>query len=257
MDLHTRFAVQYLQERGIKLETALAEGIEICTSRILPRDLRLRLGFDTWDNRKSGLSELIEEAIWFPCVDANGTIRSYVLRPFPSLASKDGNTVKFLTARDADSYPFVPRKTWAAREKGNQPLVLTEGPCKALAVLDEGGLPISVGGVWLACKKNENGASELHPTILGNFLIRGRTVLLAFDADYARNPAVRQALIRTGILLHKAGAEVLVLTWPIQEGKGIDDYLARKNNGAMNPPGALKALSDSAGGLLASSGNAI
>src|SRR6267378_4094940 len=165
MDLHTRFAVQYLQERGIKLQTALAEGIEICTSRILPRDLRLRLGFDTWDNRKSGLSELIDEAIWFPCADFSGTIRGYVLRPFPSLPAKDGNTVKFLTARGSDGYPFVPQKTWASREKGNQPILLTEGPCKALAVLDAGGLPISVSGVWMATKTNESGILELHPAI--------------------------------------------------------------------------------------------
>src|SRR5258706_1236975 len=101
--MDTRFATQYLLERGIRLETALDEGVELCASRILPRDLRLRLGFDTWDNRKCGLSELIEEAIWFPCADANGTIRGYVLRPFPSLPGKDGNTVKFLSARNAEN----------------------------------------------------------------------------------------------------------------------------------------------------------
>jgi len=176
MDLHTKFAIQYLQERGIRLETALAEGVEICASRIAPRDLRLRLGFDTWDNRRSGLADLIEEALWFPCFDANGTKKGYVLRPFPPLLGKDGNPVKFLTPRDGDNYPFVPRKTWTVRQKGSQPLLLTEGPCKALALLDAGGLPVSVSGVWMAAKTDENGVLELHAAIRENFVLRGRTV---------------------------------------------------------------------------------
>jgi Domain of unknown function (DUF3854) len=101
----------------------------------------------------------------------------------------------------------------------------------------------------MAAKPNENGVLELHEAIRENFNLRGRTVFLAFDADYAHNPAVRQALIRTGILLHKAGAEVLVLSWPIEEGKGIDDYLAAKNNSIISAPKALETLCENAGPL--------
>jgi len=50
-------------------------------------------------------------------------------------------------------------------------------------------------------------------------------------------------------LLHKAGAEVLVLTWPIEEGKGIEDFLAAKNNGVITASKALETLCTNAGPL--------
>ena len=55
-----------------------------------------------------------------------------------------------------------------------------------------------------------------------------RAVYLAFDADKRKNPNVRQAEIRTWLALHSAGGDVFVLGWPLEEGKGIDDYLAGK-----------------------------
>jgi hypothetical protein len=245
---HSGFAAQYLLERGIKLETALAEGVEIQSAGSHHRSIyRLRLGFDVWANVP--LPDQVEDGLWFPCADANTTIKAYVFRPFPELSGSDGKAVKFLSSKDGDNYPFVPRSTWAAQEKGNQELFVTEGPCKALAILQAGGLPIAVSGVWMATKTNENGVLELHAAIRENFSLRGRTVFLAFDSDYAGNPAVRHALIRTGILFHKAGAEVKVLTWPAEEGKGIDDYLAAKNNGVIDAPKALEVLCANAGPL--------
>jgi hypothetical protein len=244
----TKYAEPYLAARGVKLDTALAEGVEIMANSTHPRSVfRLRIGDesglkgDFWAGNP--LADLVEEGLWFPCKDYNGTIREWLLRPFPSLSGKDGSLVKFLSSRSGDNFPFIPRATWAAREKSSHPLFLTEGPCKALSILQSGGLPIAVSGAWMAAKTNAKRALELHPAIRENFVLRGRTVFLAFDADYASNPAIRQALIRTAILFHKAGAEVKVVTWPIASGKGIDDYLAAESDA----PKALDELCEKAG----------
>ena len=54
----------------------------------------------------------------------------------------------------------------------------------------------------------------------------GRRVYLCFDADQGSNPDVLQALIRTSFALNAVGALVFQLTsWPISEGKGVDDYI--------------------------------
>jgi Domain of unknown function (DUF3854)/Protein of unknown function (DUF3631) len=61
------------------------------------------------------------------------------------------------------------------------------------------------------------------------FKLLRRRVCVCFDADHLNNPQVRQAEIRLAILLYAAGADVFQLcTWKINEGKGIDDYIARK-----------------------------
>ena len=118
---------------------------------------------------------------------------------------------------------------------------------KALAALQVGAAySIGVNGVWMAAKRDsESGATALHPAILENFSLLGRTVYLAFDADFGSNPQVRQALIRTAVLLHKAGAEVKILTWPLDQGKGSDDFLVK----AQNREAALQVLYDDSSDL--------
>ena len=103
---------------------------------------------------------------------------------------------------------------------------------KAWPCCRPGGLPIALTGVWMGAScngANSNGDSlyELaHP--LDKFSWTSRKVLLAFDADQTRNNMVIQAMIRLTLLLCAKGAEVLNVSWPLSEGKGIDDYLAGK-----------------------------
>ena len=63
----------------------------------------------------------------------------------------------------------------------------------------------------------------------------GRSVYLAFDADYGTNSEVRQALFRTVLAFTKLGAIVRVMRW--DTGKGIDDHLV-----AQPDPKAAVAL---------------
>ena len=223
----TKFAAPYLHERGINLETALGLGMEISANGSCPRGIyRDRLGFDTWGNKL--LPDVVEESLWFPCLDAEGKIKSYFCRLFPSLKDKEGKPAKFLTPKDGHGYPFIVPAVWEVASKPHHPLCLTEGPVKAIAILQAGGLPIGLGGVWGATTIDAEDRTDLSPVLAENFQWKGRRIFLVFDADASTNPSVRQALIRTIIVLYARGADARVMHWRICEGRGIDDYLAAK-----------------------------
>jgi DNA primase len=221
----------YLRERGITKETIAQHRIRLFgqspENRVLPSHYQEYLHFDNWDREgKLKLHEIIEESIWFPCRDEHGCVESMIVRAFPPLPGKNGSgDAKFITPKDGNGYPFIPSTTWEVKGKPHVPLLLTEGPTKALAAVQAGAYAIGLGGVWMATEKvNESGAIGLR-SVLQLFAFTGRTVYIAFDADFESNPRVRQALIRTAFLLSKAGAAVKIPTWPITSGKGLDDYL--------------------------------
>ena len=111
----------YLQERGITLDTIQANKIDV-PERVKASDYRRCLGFDRWGNQ--ALHEVVTESIWFSCRDANTTIQSCIVRPFPALVSEDGSAgAKFLTTRRvaAGIHLFL-------RQPGRPPLNQT-APC--------------------------------------------------------------------------------------------------------------------------------
>jgi hypothetical protein len=232
-----RLANSYLLERGITEATAEAFGLEIEARPTFER-FKERLLFTRWDGKP--LPELIETVIWFPGRDADGNTVSWTARVFPTLGE-----VKFLTQSAAPPFPFIPQATWAARQKINKPIVFSEGPVKALAIWQARQLPVGLGGVWMATKKGTDGSVELVPT-LREFHWSSRLVYLAFDADYKTNPNVRQGLFRTFFVLYKQGAKVRFLSWPMSEGKGIDDYLHAKKATGETAATALGKLIESA-----------
>jgi hypothetical protein len=72
-----------------------------------------------------------------------------------------------------------------------------------------------------------------------HFSLKNRVVYITFDADAVVNSQVcRQGLKLTLWLLSRGAAKVLALHWPLEEGKGIDDYLV----GQEDPASALKNL---------------
>jgi hypothetical protein len=232
---------RYLAERGISLETVAQNQIEIRPStgeeRVKAAEFRRRLGYDRFPNGGPALHETVTESIWFACRDANTNILSWIVRPFHSL---NGTTAKFLATKENGSYPYIPQRTWDIASKSNRPIAVTEGPVKCLSILQAGAFALGVNGVWLATCTNGDGQTDLHPAI-HEFSLLGRSVFIAFDADYETNPEVLRALIRTNILFIKAGAEPKILTWPLEQGKGIDDYLSTRD--AVS---AFKELCDNA-----------
>ena len=173
---------------------------------------------------------------------------TWLARPLPAFEK-----LKFIAPVGSDSLPWIPQKTRDIAKDIDSPIVITEGPIKAMALLQAGALPISLQGVWGSAEKRKAGPerqseeddegdadtdrkessdkgekSKLHPE-LARFDWEYRQVLLCLDADRFKNKNVRQAEIRLAFLLHWAGAEVYQLsTWTLEEGKGVDDYLARR-----------------------------
>ena len=153
---------------------------------------------------------------------------------------------------DSNSLPWIPQETRDIAKEVDVPLIITEGPIRAMVLLQAGAYPISLQGVWgLAAPKkkktplrvvpgfrrrrdpprdqrmNDDGRLKLHGEI-ARFQLWKRRVVLCLDADSWKNKVVRQAEIRSWLLLHAAGAQVFQLSWPSNEGNGIDDYLAKK-----------------------------
>jgi hypothetical protein len=116
-----------------------------------------RLGFDVLSDGR--LDRLAREVIWFPCSDSAGNKVSCIARPLPSIGS-----AKFLNPT-GKAFPFIPSQTWTAATKPNKPIIITEGPVKALALLQAGRLSIGVGGSYLETRKEDDVHSELVPAL--------------------------------------------------------------------------------------------
>ncbi len=96
-------------------------------------------------------------------------------------------------------------------------------------------MPVSVGGVynWRGTIGKTEGANGERRDVKGvvpdfeRIVFKGRRVVIAYDADAEKNPKVRAARNQLTAVLIERGATVGHLEWPIEEGKGIDDRLAR------------------------------
>lgn len=117
-----------------------------------------------------------------------------------------------------------------------RPLWVTEGIKKGDALASRGIATVTLTGVWNW--RNQEGS-------LGDWEdvpLKGRTVIVCFDADAVDNPQVRNAMIRfVGWLRSRGTGTVYYLPVPAEANgvqiKGVDDYLAA--GGDLN---ALRAL---------------
>ena len=104
------------------------------------------------------------------------------------------------------------------------PISITEGAKKAASLLSQGEIAIALTGVW-------NGqigkGKSLHPSLLP-FITPGRCLKLAFDADVTVKPQVEAALIQFGRLCKQQKAEVFIVQWELELGKGIDDLIVNQ-----------------------------
>jgi len=101
------------------------------------------------------------------------------------------------------------------------PIVLTEGAKKAACLLSHGWIAISISGVWAG---QEGKGAKLHSSIRP-FIVPGRPVYLAFDADIIIKESVSAALRQLGRLIKKERAEVFICLWHLDQGKGVDDLI--------------------------------
>lgn len=117
------------------------------------------------------------------------------------------------------------------------PISPAEGGKKALSLLAQGIIGISISGVDMATIGR---GVELVP-ILKKLAVKGRPVEPFYDADIIEKPDVESALIAFGAALTRAGCVITVPTWNLELGKGIDDLIF--NNGEDNWENFLTILS--------------
>jgi DNA polymerase-1 len=223
----------YLDARGILPETIQTHWLEIDGG---PTEERIvaRLGDDIVVAGQP-LSRYAKELLWVPYRNADGAITSWTARIFPTPADPHP---KFLAPKGGGGPPYIPPAVWAISDNATVPVILTEGPIKALACLQAEFPAIGLNGVFGAGARDAEDKLVLHP-LLSGFSWAKRFVLLAFDADIATKFEVRRALLRTYLLFAAQQADVFTITsWDAEEAKGIDDFLARSEN----PPAELELL---------------
>ena len=113
----------------------------------------------------------------------------------------------------------TPRKT----ANGQRLVIVTEGAKKAAAAATLGYESIGFPGVDMG---KVSGSDELIP-VLAKLAIKGATIAIAFDKDKKTETkkGVANSLLRLATALENAGAKVVIPTWKVKDGKGIDDVL--------------------------------
>jgi len=99
------------------------------------------------------------------------------------------------------------------------PISPAEGGKKALLLLAEGRIGISVSGVDMTTIGR---GADLVPT-LKKLAVKGRPVEPFYDADIIEKPDVENALMAFGAALTRAGCVITVPMWDLKLGKGVDD----------------------------------
>lgn len=109
------------------------------------------------------------------------------------------------------------------------PITITEGAKKAGCLLSNGVVTIALTGVW----NGQTGKGSNLKGSLKKFIVPGRPIYLAFDADVVVKESVEKALIQFGRLCKQAKAEVLIMQWDMSQGKGIDDLIVNHGSEAL------------------------
>lgn len=135
------------------------------------------------------------------------------------------------------------------------PVIITEGEFKALALwrlalyetTTPRFLPTSVAGVWnfwgtigkTTGPRGERWDVKGVIPDMERLALKGRPVIIVYDADSTENEKVLAARRKLSSVLIERGAVVGCLEWPISEGKGIDDRLFQ-----VGPEQVLKDIID-------------
>lgn len=113
------------------------------------------------------------------------------------------------------------------------PIILTEGGKKALCLLSQGYVAISLYGVDGGARTKNSKGKQCKPYLIPEltpFTSKGRPIILAFDQDAEAKTRlqVERAIFRLARLLKKAGCSTSVATWDGRLGKGVDDLIVNQ-----------------------------
>lgn len=104
------------------------------------------------------------------------------------------------------------------------PMWIVEGVKKADSLTSRGKFAVALTGVW-----NFRTKDRTHP-MWDDIVIRGRSVIVCYDADAQTNPSVAMAMRRLGMIMRGKGATVTFVVTPSEfnglSTKGVDDFFA-------------------------------
>lgn len=162
-----------------------------------------------------------------PMYRATGELITYQFKPGkPQKApGKGGKLQKYASMRGSTNHLDVHPYHVGDISDVDKPLWITEGVKKADSITSRGQVAVALTGVWNWREKNKTlGDWEDIP-------LRGRTVVLCFDADAREKRMVMLAMQRAGRWLVSKGVKtVMYLIVPPEvngtDVKGVDDYFA-------------------------------
>ncbi|BBD62883.1 hypothetical protein NIES2109_57330 (plasmid) [Nostoc sp. HK-01] len=123
---------------------------------------------------------------------------------------------------------------WYCVWKHDVPIIVTEGAKKAASLLSQGHAAIGLPGINAGYRTKDEQSNPIPVQLREEFAMfatPGRDIKLCFDHDPKPKTIVNvhKALLKTGLLLQRAGANVSVITLPGPD-KGVDDFIV--NNGS-------------------------
>jgi hypothetical protein len=162
-----------------------------------------------------------------PTHSPDGKTRGYQLKPNKPIRRKNGSAPKYETpAGSGITLDVNPMMLDEVRHGGGD-LWATEGCKKVDALASRGEPAVGFIGVWNMAVPKTKGTVPL--SCWQHVRLRGRRVIIVFDADARTNHDVQEALRRAVRMLEGLGAIVLVVYLPAVNGDGkagVDDYLA-------------------------------
>jgi hypothetical protein len=196
-------------ESGISPEVLEARGYYTATRRADVPDV-----FPEWQ-RRLGLV--------IPTYSPDGETVGYQLRP----NKRRARGPKYETPHSARIIVDVNPLMLEEVRSGLSDLWVTEGMRKVDSLTSRGLATAGFTGVWNYATPGTKCADPL--PCWGHVKLRGRTVIVVYDADARTNADVQEALRRLVVMLEGLGAVVLVVYLPPVNGDGkagIDDYFA-------------------------------
>ncbi|HSX97877.1 MAG TPA: DUF3854 domain-containing protein, partial [Streptomyces sp.] len=212
-------------DSAVTPDVAEARGYRTLEGSGADRDALEELGFQRYLTQRDDAYP----GLLIPMYGADGTVRGHQFKPaVPRTRSKADGTaspVKYESPKGAALCVDVPAFTRSVLEELNTPLWITEGMKKTDALVSQGLAALGLTGVFnWRTRMGTLGDWEDIP-------LKGRTVVLCFDADAAGNRNVQLAMGRLGAWLRSRGvSEVKYIVTPSEVSgtpvKGVDDYFA-------------------------------
>lgn len=197
------------------------------------RDFLSRMGFPSWSTRENYMFP----GLWIPNYAPDGSLTAGQWKPRNPVPNRDGKKMKYASARGGSTTLDVhPR--WSRDRGAEDPALLpwiqtvdrrlwiTEGVKKADSLTSRDEVTIALSGVF--------NWRNTHATLGAweDVRIKGREIVICFDADTVAKPQIAQAMQRLGKWLTHKGAKkiwycIVPDSFEDKSGiKGVDDFFA-------------------------------